>query len=47
MSKQLGIKEVLDLTFFDFVTGTALLTLDWIQSPYTAMYIEKLVNLEI
>jgi len=29
MSKQLGIKEVLDLTFFDFVTGTALLTLDY------------------
>lgn len=29
MSKQIGIKEVLNLSFFDFVTGNALLTADY------------------
>jgi len=29
MSKQIGIKEVLNLSFFDFVTGAALLTVDY------------------
>jgi len=29
MSKQIGIKEVLNLSFFDYVTGTALLTADY------------------
>jgi len=29
MSKQLGIKEVLNLTFYDFVTGKALLSADY------------------